>query len=137
MQQGNLVEESWNKKRIIIVIIMIAVLIGGSLVLKNLVLGKNSLTQKIESKSVVGVKGISTQEKPAIKIPLSIPNPVELKTDVQKKIEEIKKEASNLKVEDIASSSPQIQKLISDLNSLEQYPKNQVKGMCQKICDGL
>jgi hypothetical protein len=42
---------------------------------------------------------------------------------------------------EIASSSPQMQKILNDIKSLEQYPANQAKEFCrqiyEKICGGL
>ena len=60
--------------------------------------------------------------------------PANIKSAVQGKINDLKNEVSNLKVEEIASSSPQIQKIISDFNSLKDYPINQVQEICKKVC---
>lgn len=56
---------------------------------------------------------------------------------VQTKIEELKKEAAKVDVQEIASSSPQVQKVLNDLKALENAPKNQAKQTCQQICNSL
>ncbi|MBI4080334.1 MAG: hypothetical protein HY430_01025 [Candidatus Levybacteria bacterium] len=71
-----------------------------------------------------------------------VPNPesaasVAIKENAQERLEQIKEQVSNLSVSDMVSSSPQVDKIIKDLQGLQQYPKNQVKDACFKICEGL
>lgn len=54
-----------------------------------------------------------------------------------KRIEDIRESVNNLNVVDIATSSPQIQKVINDIKALESLPKNQAKGACERICSQL
>jgi hypothetical protein len=35
---------------------------------------------------------------------------------------------------EVASSSPQVQKILNDIKALQQYPANQIKDLCRKIC---
>ncbi len=56
---------------------------------------------------------------------------------IQENFDRIKQNVDNLNVVDVATSSPQIQKLINDIKSLENVPKNQAKGACERICQGL
>lgn len=56
---------------------------------------------------------------------------------VQEKIEGIKYDAAKINVEEVATSSPQVQKVINDIKSIQDYPSSQAKSMCQKICEGL
>lgn len=95
---------------------------------KTLLLGKN--TFNLFGKSV---KGISTQKQENV----SLPSTSKLQNSLQQKIDSIKQEASKLDIAEIASSSPQIQKLIKDLNALKDYPSNQIKQVCQNICNSL
>jgi len=116
-------EESWNKKRIFIVTFLALFLMVGGYFFKIRFLDKNS-PQPEES-----VKGVSTEEKniePEFK--------VNVQETVKEKIESLKKEVSGLDIVEIASSSPQVQKIFNDIKSLEQYPTNQVKEICRKIC---
>ena len=79
------------------------------------------------------VKGISTQKQKNV----SLPKTSKLQSSLQQRLDSIKHEVSKLDIADIASSSPQVQKLINDLNALKEYPSHQIKGICEKICSGL
>jgi len=128
--------ESWNKKRILITV-LIAVLLGfGGYGVKSYVLDK-AVSVPNFLKSVLGVdrsqkevktKGLNTNTK-------SIPLP--LQAIIGEKLDNLKKEVNNLNVVDIASSSPQVQKIINDLNALKQVPLDEAKEICQKVCSGL
>lgn len=61
----------------------------------------------------------------------------DLREAVQNNFNALKDQANNLDAEEIASSSPQVQKILQDLKSLEQYPKNQAKEACMRVCNGL
>jgi hypothetical protein len=121
--------ESWNKKKIIITTIILGLLIVGGFYLRIRILGQNS-SQIMES-----VKGATTQE---VTLPDVKANVQEV---VKEKIDNLKAQVSNLNVSEIASSSPQVQKILNDIQSLEQYPANQAKEFCrqiyEKICGGL
>src|SRR3989344_7457163 len=56
---------------------------------------------------------------------------------VRERIEEIQENVTNLNVVDVATSSPQIQKVISDIKALENLPRDQAKNACEQICEGL
>jgi hypothetical protein len=120
---------SWNKKKIFIATFLLILLIVGGYFLKTRILGVNS-SQLVES-----VKGIATEEikKPTVKI--------NIQKAVKEKIDDLKQEVLGLDVLEIASSSPQVQKILNDIKSLEQYPANQAKEFCkqiyEKICGGL
>lgn len=121
-------EETLDKKRIIIFLIGILLIIGGYFGKIYFLDKKNPL----EGLSEVGrVKGVSTKNN----------NPPDasnfIKNGIQEKIDAIKEEATGLNVKEVASSSPQIQKVINDLKTLENVPKNQAKETCKKMCDGL
>lgn len=56
---------------------------------------------------------------------------------VRERIEEIQESVNSLNVVDVATSSPQIQKVISDIKALESLPRNQAKEACENICSKL
>ena len=116
-------ETSWNKKRIVIFIFLLALLIAGGYFFKTRVLGSSS------SQLAKSVKGISSEKK-NIEPEFS----VDIQGAVKEKINSIGQEVSNLDVLEVASSSPQVQKILNDIKSLEQYPTNQIKEICRKIC---
>ena len=74
-----------------------------------------------------GVKGVNTQINP-------LPD---IKQGIQNNIDSLKNEAQNINIVDIATSSPQVQKVINDLKAIQDYPKNQLRQTCEKICSGL
>ncbi|MBI2028280.1 MAG: hypothetical protein HYT07_01595 [Candidatus Levybacteria bacterium] len=129
MDNENGVQKTWNKKRIFIAIFLIILLgIGTYFLITKILEGKINFFNAKPSESPKSVKGISVvEDKPSFDIEKAL----------KEKIDELKKEASKIDVEEIASSSPQIQKLIKDLNSLKEYPTNQAKEICQKVCSGL
>jgi len=116
-------KESWNKKRIIIAVFLLILLMVGGYFFKTRDLSENS------SQLTKSVKGIAAEEEttqPMAKI--------NIQEAVKEKIDNLKREVSGLDVLEIASSSPQVQKILNDIKSLEQYPTNQVKEICRKIC---
>lgn len=60
-----------------------------------------------------------------------------VKANVSENLDKIKEQVAGLSAQDLMSSSPQIQKVIKDLQDLQKYPKNQAKEACLKICEGL
>lgn len=112
-------EESWNKKRIFAALFLIVLLAIGGYFFKTRVLGTTSFNP------LTSIKGVNTKENSTnFDIPQAI----------KEKINSLKQEASGLNIVEIASSSPQIQKVLNDIRSLEQYPTNQAKEICKKIC---
>jgi len=117
-----------NKKRILIIVFIIILLGLAGYVGKTFLLGKNKFD--LFGKSV---KGVNTQKQKNV----SLPSTSKLQNSLQQRLDSIKQEVSKLDIKDIASSSPQVQKLINDLNALKDYPSNQIKDICQKFCSGL
>ena len=119
--------DSWNKKRIFAAVFLIIALIVLGYLLKTKVLSEKAPPTD-SSKAVKGTA--STKEE--------IKEKEELNVNVQKavaeKIESLKQAALGLNVVEIASSSPQVQKIINDIKALEQYPTNQAKEICKQIC---
>lgn len=112
-------EESWNKKKIFAAFFLVVLLIIGGYFLKTRVLDVTSFNP------LASVKGVNTKENITnFNIPQSI----------REKINNLKQEVSGLNIVEIASSSPQVQKVLNDIKSLEQYPTNQAKEICRKIC---
>ncbi|MCL4354687.1 hypothetical protein M1349_04460 [Patescibacteria group bacterium] len=109
-------ETEWDIRKIVLVLaLIIFVLVAG-------VWLKRGYFAQINSQRVV--KDASTE----------VPN---LQKVVQSKIEDIKGEAAKINVEEVATSSPQMQKVINDLKSIQNYPSSQARSMCEKICNGL
>jgi len=114
--------DTWNKKRVFIALLLLILLIAGGLFFRIRVLDENS------SQIVKSATKVNTEQD----------NNFEIKADIQElmkdKIDDLKEDVSNLNILEIASSSPQVQKILNDIKSLEQYPTNQLKEVCRKIC---
>jgi hypothetical protein len=115
--------EQWDKKKILLFLIAAVVLIGIGFEVKDLVLGTS--TKPSVSVAKPDIKGAATQIAPNIK------------SNVQDQLNNLKTEAQSVNLVEIASSSPQVQKVINDLKALQNYPKNQAKVVCEQICSGL
>jgi hypothetical protein len=114
--------ESWNKKRIIIAVIAVILLIvGGAFLKANFFAGSSRQSQS--------VKGANAEEVKTESIPK-----IDIQGAVKEKMNNLKEQVSSLSIAEIESSSPQVQKIINDIKSLEQYPTNQIKEICRKIC---
>lgn len=117
-------EESWNKKRILIATLAIFAIGGAVYVFRGSIFPQSFFqNNKKETPSKESV--LSTKSEP------------NLQEVLEKQIESIKKEVNAINIDEIASSSPQIQKIINDVGSLEKLPQSQLKDACFKICSGL
>jgi hypothetical protein len=114
-------EVQWDKKKIILFTIAAIALISIGFEAKDLILGK-SISAPV-AVSTRDVKGTATQVLP------------DIKNSVQSQLDTLKQEAQGIDLVQIASSSPQVQKVVNDLRALQDYPKNQVKATCQQICN--
>ena len=122
-------EESWNKKRIFAALFLIAALIIGGYFFKTKVLGSKSFSPLDILRSVKGTSDVKDESK----VPKEDLN-INVQKAVQEKIEGLRQDVKGLNIVEIASSSPQVQKIINDIKSLEQYPINQAKEICKQIC---
>lgn len=134
MKELKPIEESWNKKRIFFGLTVLAILIAGLAAFKVLALDKNQdLGPEPISKKAKSVEGASTNVNS-----LTQDNKASnLKTNIQDQINTIKQEASGINLAEIATSSPQVQKVIDDIKSIQNLPKDQAKSFCQQVCNGL
>lgn len=135
-------QETWDKKKILIFIIVLGILVGGGFYFKTKYLGdiqKQSIIPSKTSQEVAGESIESSGAKDSTVNPKesfsSIPSSI--KNNVQEKLDSIKQQITNLNAMDVATSSPQVQKILNDIKALGQYPSNQAKEMCQKICSSL
>jgi conjugal transfer/entry exclusion protein len=116
----------WDKKKIIFFAAGLILLIVMGLVFRNMMVAGQESSNP--SQLTTNVKGASTQ----------IANPVsDISKNVQNQINSLKNEAQNINIVDVATSSPQVQKVINDLKAIQDYPKNQLRQTCEKICSGL
>ena len=127
MQQKEKKEEiQWDKKKIIFAVIVSILLIGIGFELKSVFLVESQPIEKVNQNSNAQIKGASTNE---------LTNGI--KQSFADNINSLKAQAQNIDIAEIASSSPQVQKVINDLKGLKDLPKNEIKSACEKICSGL
>jgi len=112
-------QTQWDRKKIIFFSILILVLLILGYRLKDSILGKSYNLPAVSQKA----KAIST--------------PVDVGKNVSDQINNLKEEAGNINLVDVATSSPQVQKVINDLKALKDYPNNQLKQACMNICGKL
>lgn len=134
MKELKSIEEPWNKKRIIIGLFFLFTVVAGLTAFKVLVLDKNQNSpQSLVNKTITAVEGASTNANTS-----SNDNTISgLKTNIQDQLNTIKQEAANISLTDIATSSPQVQKVIDDIKSIQNLPRSQAKSFCEQVCSGL
>lgn len=117
----------WDKKKIIVFSIIVVLLIGIGFEIKTLMLGQDySISPQKSTPLKTQVQGVENKD-------LS----VDIKQGIQESINNLKTEAQNIDLQEVATSSPQVQKVINDLKSLQDLPKTQIKSACEKICGSL
>lgn len=116
----------WDRKRVVIAFILILVLLFGARQAKGMffpdtnILGESTVKKasEIDKPKVEGIK-------------------VDLESDVTSKFVNIKNSIIDLNPEEIASSSPQIQKVLKDIKEMKNLPVDQARNTCMKICSGI
>lgn len=134
-------EEVWNIKRIILAFVGgITLLGGGGLVLKTFVIDQyleKKQDQSVRSNQPQSVLGTESNIEPQDEVSPSLPKQIPSQEELKEKLEGIKNQVGKLTLEDIASSSPQLQKVVNDLKTLQEYPQNQLRDACVKVCSSL
>jgi hypothetical protein len=116
----------WDKKRII------TTLFFGVLALLLVLELKNKFFPN------TGILGESTVKKPyEVKKPeVQGPN-LDVESRVGTAIEDIKNNINEINPEEVASSSPQIQKVLQDIQGLKDLPADKARSTCLKLCSEL
>lgn len=117
----------WDKRKILITtcIAIVAVILAVELKSRFLPGSESVLGESSEKKPM-------SAQKPDIK-----PPNINFQSGVNSKISEIKQNINGLNAVEVASSSPQIQKVLQDIQGIKDLPSNQAKEMCLKICGGI
>ncbi len=141
-KEEELKQESWDVKRITIGVLVLIGLIGGGLYTAKalgLDIGKRKPASTNASQDVQGVsvsnndQGTSSENN-GQGLSVSIPSVSTIKSDLQSKINSLTQQVTHLSPADIASSSPQVQKILNDIKALEQGPVDQVRQICENVC---
>ncbi len=147
MEKDRIIDQEtvWDKKKIAIGVVSAIILLGvGIYFLKPYLFNQQNAATEVSQKSgnIGSVEGASTSQgidqkndnsQGQTAKSFSIPTV----NDVQANIANIQQQITHLDAAQIASSSPQVQKIIQDIQSMQEYPKNQAKEMCQQICSKL
>lgn len=118
-------EVSWSYKKIAIGVIVVGIL---ALIVYSQ--RDHIASYKTPQKEVAGIE--TTRQKQSSETKVTIP-----KVDLQEKITDITEQISKLDVGEVAASSPQVQKVLKDMESLKDVPRSQAKDACMSICRSL
>jgi hypothetical protein len=111
----------WNKKKILFFVVLTLCVLIAALAY----LAKNE-TQVKGANTFIPAKGDTFDAKSN-----------ELSKGVREKVLGIQDDVKSLDVTEVATSTPQIQKIIKDIQSIQDLPASKAKEACQKVCDGL
>ena len=125
-------EEVWDIRKIIAGVVILLLLIAGGIAAKELILGEKL---HVPTVSLPSVKGIQTFNAPdqVSHVKITLPS----QQDVQNQIKNIQEQVGNINVAEIASSSPQVQQVLKQIENLPSGPESQVKDACMRLCNNL
>lgn len=115
----------WDKPRIIGFFAVLLFLLVGGLVFKHFLLDANTIPAS------QAVQGASTQANE------SLPSVQDIKQGAAQQVAALQQQASQISVQEIASSSPQVQQILQQIKQLPSVPGNVAKQTCMNICNSL
>lgn len=114
----------WDKKKISIALIIFAVGLIAFMEAKN---------QFFPESNVLGTSSVNRSvQKPDFKTPK-----IDLQKELGVSLDEVKSDISSLDAKEVASSSPQIQKVLRDIEGIKDMPTNEARDACMRICSGI
>ena len=119
-------EFEWDRKRII------SALIVGLIIVLVVFEVKNKFYPNTDILGQSSVKKSSEVERPEV----DSPN-LNVESKVGTAIDDIKNNIDEISPEEVASSSPQIQKVLQDIQGLKNLPIDKAKSTCLKLCSEL
>lgn len=128
------VEEVWDFRKVAVGITVLLILIFGAIVGKR-ILFHQSLSPSSFIPPLPSVKGVSTYFSPqnSSHTRISLPS----QQDVQNQMQQIQQQVTHLNVNEVATASPQVQKLLKQIEELPAGPVGQVKEACMRLCSQL
>lgn len=121
----------WDKPRIIIFFVVVVGLIIGGFLFKHFFLDAQNVPSQVTFQSV---HGTSTSTNDTSSQPPTLQN---LKQTAQDEISSLQKQAEQISIKDIASSSPQVQQVLQQLQNLPNLPGDVAKQTCEQLCGKL
>jgi hypothetical protein len=119
-------EFEWDKRRIIttlffgVVVLLLVLELKNKLIPNTGILGESTVKKSYEIK------------KPEVQGPN-----LDVESKVGTAIEDIKSNINEINPEEVASSSPQIQKVLQDIQGLKDLPSDKARSTCLKLCSEL
>lgn len=133
--------EEWDKKKIILGCLGFVVIVGIIIGVKTYILDpqEQKSTPRATKASYQQVEGTSTIATGKEKDKADAPTPtgISVPAIIQEKVGLIQQQVMKLDPQEVASSSPQVKKLLDDIKALEQVPRNSAKDLCQQMCSKL
>jgi|SRR3989344_546578 len=138
-QGSSFTEEIWDKKRIVLVSGIGILIVAGVIFTKTYILGEQKEQVVLEENSFQPVRNVAgtSIKKETISPTPTIGIEEKVRDSVAQNIESLKQQVTNLNPADVAASSPQVQKILNDIKTAQEYPKTQAKEICESICKGL
>ena len=126
--------EVWDIRKIIAGVLVLLVLIVGGVVAKRIIFHE-SLSPSSFIPKMPSVKGLQTFNAPDQVSHMKITLPSQ--GDVVNQVQNIRSQVSNLNMAEIASSSPQVQEVLKQIENLPNAGTNQAKEACMRLCNNL
>lgn len=141
--ESQFVEEKWDVKKIIIGTVLLLLLAGGAYAAKQYFAPSSIIPQDITHiQTTIGVKGAATNangssDSPTVQSDNHATFSLPSSTDIQNQIQHIQQQVTSLNVSELASSSPQVQSIIQQIEQLPKVPANAAKEACINLCNRL
>lgn len=116
----------WDKKRILIGIGIILILLIGAREIKTRFFPETSILGESTTKKANDIR------KPDVSSP-----DLNISSQVNTSLEDVKENIGNIDPEEVATSSPQIQKVLRDIQGIKNLPVEKAKDACYNICSRL
>ena len=116
----------WDKKRLVIAFVLVLFILFAARQVKGMFFPNTNIL------------GESTVRKASeIDRPNVDGSGIDIESNVTSRFQDIKSNIINLDPEEVASSSPQIQKVLNDIQGIKDLPADQARNTCMKICSGI
>lgn len=123
LKKEDAASEPWDRKKILIAVLFVLVIFFAFLYVKDAFFPD----KKTSVKGTFSSRPQTRQDKEIRKA----------SDNFQAKLDEIQNNLKNLNAVDIATSTPQVQKILNDIGALQNLPRDQARQACEKICSGL
>lgn len=124
MEKLKVVDEVWDVKKILAAVFIIGLIV---FTVKTYVLDKNLQNENLQTGTKV--EGASVKSDKIVELPSQ-----DLRKDLNQRLNDLKENVNNINVIEVATSTPAVQKVLSDIKNLQNYPQNQCLNICNNLC---